>query len=141
MSRSLRFVSGLPWLLISACCASTAHQTGPAAAAAPAPSASAAAGDVPQDVIDQMKSDLVQQAGADAAATARVVVAERVMWPNGALGCPQPGRMYTQALVPGYRVEFEAGGRTYAYHASQKGGFVLCKRPALGHPPSSQQLR
>jgi hypothetical protein len=34
--------------------------------------------------------------------------------------------MYTQATVPGYRVEFEAGGRTYAYHASEQGQFKLC---------------
>src|ERR1044071_7735897 len=29
--------------------------------------------------------------------------AEQVTWPNGALGCPEPGMMYTQALVPGFR--------------------------------------
>jgi hypothetical protein len=34
--------------------------------------------------------------------------------------------MYTQATVPGYRVEFEYQGRNYAYHASQSGFFQLC---------------
>ncbi len=141
MSRSLQFVSALALFLIAACCTSTAHQTDthaatPAAAAAPA---SPGAGEVPEEVMAKARADLARQVGAGAAASARVVAAERVMWPNGAMGCPQPGRMYTQAIVPGYRVEFEAGGRRYAYHASEKGGFVLCQHPAAAQPPSSER--
>jgi len=34
--------------------------------------------------------------------------------------------MVTQALVPGYRVEFEVNGRRYAYHAAERGYFRLC---------------
>jgi hypothetical protein len=34
--------------------------------------------------------------------------------------------MYTQALVPGYRVILEAGGTQYDYHAGNRGSFVLC---------------
>ena len=30
--------------------------------------------------------------------------AEQVTWPDGSLGCPEPGRMYTQMLVAGFRV-------------------------------------
>lgn len=98
-------------------------------------------GEVPSEVIAKLRADLAQQAGAEAAAGARLVVAEEVMWPNGSLGCPQPGRMYTQALVPGYRVQFEAGGRTYSYHASQKGTFVLCKNPSSAHPRQGPAVR
>ena len=33
-----------------------------------------------------------------------VLSAEAVTWSDGSLGCPQPGMMYTQALVPGFRI-------------------------------------
>jgi hypothetical protein len=78
--------------------------------------------EVPPDLIEKMRADLAEHAGI-AASAAKVVVAQSVVWPNGGLGCPEPGQMYTQATVPGYRVEFEYNGRTYAYHAAQRGGF------------------
>ena len=60
-----------------------------------------------------------------------VVDARAVTWPDGSLGCPEPGMMYTQVLVDGTLVVLEAGGRRYEYH----GGFplVLCENP---HPPA-----
>ncbi len=93
------------------------------------PSGERVSGEVPSDVIDKMREDLVQHIGT-AARDAKVVRAESIVWPNGALGCPKPGEMYTQATVPGYVVEFEHGGRTYAYHASKSGFFKLCEHPA-----------
>lgn len=42
--------------------------------------------------------------------------AEQVTWPNGALGCPEPGTMYTQALVPGFRVVAKTTGGELLYH-------------------------
>ena len=35
--------------------------------------------------------------------------------------------MYTQALVPGYRIVLEAGGRELDYHASESGTIKLCE--------------
>ncbi|MEO7243605.1 MAG: hypothetical protein ABIX12_00415 [Rubrivivax sp.] len=55
-----------------------------------------------------------------------VLSAQAVFWPDGSLGCPQPGRLYTQALVPGYRVRIGAAGTTLDYHASEHGAMVLC---------------
>ena len=55
-----------------------------------------------------------------------VVSAAAVTWPDGSLGCPQPGVMYTMALVPGYRVRIQAGERVLDYHASARGQLVLC---------------
>ena len=81
--------------------------------------------EVPPDLIEKMRADLAQRAGISASA-AKVVAAESIVWPNGAMGCAAPGKMYTQATVPGYRVEFEYQGRNYAYHASQNGFFQLC---------------
>jgi hypothetical protein len=55
-----------------------------------------------------------------------VVNAVAVTWPDGSLGCPQPGVNYTMALVPGYRITVRAGERVLDYHASRRGYFVLC---------------
>jgi hypothetical protein len=37
--------------------------------------------------------------------------------------------MYTQALVPGYRVVLEAAGEELSYHASESGDFRACANP------------
>jgi hypothetical protein len=53
----------------------------------------------------------------------RVLVVESVTWPDGSLGCPQPDRLYTQALVPGYRVRIEAPGLPpLQYHLAARQG-------------------
>lgn len=73
-----------------------------------------------------LKADALQRAGGDAARLT-VQPAEEVAWSDGALGCPQPGRMYTQALVPGWRVRIDvAGAPALIYHASQRGQWLLC---------------
>ena len=53
-------------------------------------------------------------------------MAEVVTWTDGALGCPQPGLVYTQALVPGWRIVVRGPAREAVYHASQRGQWVLC---------------
>jgi len=85
---------------------------------------------VPADVIARVREDLAKRTGADAS----VVSAQAVEWPDGSLGCPEPGQMYTQAIVPGYRIELESGGKRYAYHASQKGYFKLCQNAGGVNP-------
>lgn len=60
---------------------------------------------------------------ADAALDVRV---EAVVWPDGSLGCPQPGLSYTQALVPGWRLLLRHQDRVAVYHASQRGQWLLC---------------
>jgi hypothetical protein len=55
-----------------------------------------------------------------------VTSAEAVTWSDGSLGCPQPGMMYTQALVPGYRVRLRGPSGEMDYHASTRGALVLC---------------
>jgi hypothetical protein len=63
-------------------------------------------------------------------------LAEAVTWPDGSLGCPQPGRAYTQALVRGYRIQIVAGDRTLEYHASLRGVPFLCP-PERIQPPTT----
>jgi len=51
---------------------------------------------------------------------------QRVTWRNGALGCPQPGMMYTQALVEGYLVKARVAGEEREVHMDERGRGVVC---------------
>jgi len=66
----------------------------------------------------------------------RIVAAEAVTWADGSLGCPEPGMMYTQALVPGYRIIVQAGSETMEYHAGRAGAPKFCP-PGQAEPPSA----
>lgn len=55
-----------------------------------------------------------------------LVSLQSVTWRNGGLGCPQPGMLYTDALVPGWRVRLRVDGQIWDYHASERGGLLLC---------------
>ncbi len=70
----------------------------------------------PDGTVEAAVLDLAAHLGVPREAVS-VVAAERVTWPDGALGCPQPGSMYTQAQVDGMRIELSAGGTTYRYHS------------------------
>ena len=54
-----------------------------------------------------------------------------VTWPDGSLGCPKPGMMYTQALVPGRQLILKVDGQQASYHAAAEGPFTYCARPVL----------
>lgn len=58
--------------------------------------------------------------------TLQLLSASAVTWRDGSLGCPQPDRVYTQALVPGYRVRIRAAGQELDYHAGRRGAVSLC---------------
>ncbi|MCS6881389.1 MAG: hypothetical protein RMK84_10475 [Oscillochloridaceae bacterium] len=85
-------------------------------------------GEAPADKVAAAIADLARRTGADPAAIT-IVSAEAVTWSDGALGCPQPGMAYTQALVDGYRLILRLNGATYAYHAAVNGDFFYCERP------------
>jgi hypothetical protein len=82
-------------------------------------------GEVPDELLNDI---LGQVAAATGLATTELVVqrAQAVTWSDGSLGGPEPGMMYTQALVDGYWVVIEAGGDIYDFHASESGQLVLC---------------
>lgn len=75
------------------------------------------------------KADLVKRLGVDAGAV-KVVSSDEVTWPDGSLGCPEPGMRYTQMLVQGNRTILEVDGKQYAYHSSVHRAPFLCEHPA-----------
>jgi hypothetical protein len=88
------------------------------------PDGQAAPTDLPS-LIRAVSDDAARRSGVDPARV-RVLEAGAVTWSDGSLGCPEPDRMYTQALVPGYRVRVEAGGQQFDYHAGARGTWRLC---------------
>jgi hypothetical protein len=52
--------------------------------------------------------------------------AEKLTWSDGSLGCPQTGQMYSQALVPGFRVVAKTSEGDLVYHTDTRGQAVVC---------------
>lgn len=63
---------------------------------------------------------------------------QSVTWRSGALGCPKPGMMYTQALVPGVLVLLKVGESIYRYHASVGGTPAYCPAERAQTPSESE---
>ncbi|MGH8912351.1 MAG: hypothetical protein ACRDVD_07550 [Acidimicrobiia bacterium] len=84
-------------------------------------------------VVDAALADLAEREGVTPAEIA-VMEFERLVWSDGSLGCPEPGAMYTQALVDGSRVTLRLGGFDYSYHAGADDVPFLCDRPVLTDP-------
>lgn len=61
----------------------------------------------------------------------KVVLYQAVTWPDGSLGCPEPGKLYTQALVEGHRLVLSVAGNQASYHAGSGGSFRYCANPTL----------
>jgi len=78
-----------------------------------------------QSAIDAALTDAARRTGLKPTEL-EVLSAEAVTWSDGSLGCPQPGMMYTQALVPGFRIRVRAGAETLHYHAGRSGQPTLC---------------
>ncbi len=87
-----------------------------------------------ESVVDQSITLLAEQLGVDASAV-EVHRSLEVTWRDGSIGCPKPGFMYTQALVPGQLVELTVNGTTYAFHQAQGRPPFYCPKPT--EPPPS----
>ena len=81
------------------------------------PSPGAGAVDLPSSVVDPVVAEVARLASVPVDQVV-VVSAEEVTFPDGSLGCPQPGMVYTQALVDGYKIVAEAGGTTYDFRGT-----------------------
>ena len=149
--RSLLRVSAAAVVLIIGC---SSPALGPSAGPTSRPSGTSTPGvpnptsALPADTsgvsFDPALTPIVDLAVADLAARLRrdeadieVVSAGAVTWPDGSLGCPEPGMMYTQALVNGSHVilGIDNRSRVFAYHAGPDGQPFLCPstEPDGGH--------
>lgn len=110
---------------------------------APTPASDAAptqgSGEVPPQLLAIFQDDLARRALVKPDAIT-VVSATEQQWSDGAMGCPQPGQMYTQMIVPGYRVVLQAAGNKYSYHSDQRGNFIVCSS-GLAFPPVKEQVK
>lgn len=98
------------------------------------PSASPVVGEVPAAIMDAAIADLAALTGLDPA-TFNTVRAEQVLWADGSLGCPVPGRLYIQVQTAGYWIQLEAAGKTYDYRSTTSGPVRRCDQPSP-KPPS-----
>ena len=60
-----------------------------------------------------------------------VVEAERMTWADSSLGCPEPGMMYAQGVVDGYRIVLSVAGTEYPVHSGETGDPVVCRPGGL----------
>lgn len=79
-------------------------------------------------VLDQIIADVMQRSGAERQAVV-ILRDEAVTWPDGSLGCPQPGMAYPQVLIDGFWVVLRIGDTEYDYRADDRGRFILCEKP------------
>ncbi|HET9693158.1 MAG TPA: hypothetical protein VFP48_02145 [Steroidobacteraceae bacterium] len=89
---------------------------------------------VPSPMLEAALDDATRRTSTERAAI-DVVFAGPVTWSDGSLGCPEPGMMYTQALVPGYRIVLRAGAQVLNYHAGRSGEARFCP-PEQVIPPA-----
>jgi hypothetical protein len=66
-----------------------------------------------------------------------LVRAQQITWPDGSLGCPAPGEMYTQSLVSGYWIVFRANNETFDFRVTEDGHYHRCDLPGLPGPPGA----
>lgn len=89
------------------------------------------------DQIEFSKKDLAQRLGIKLDSIT-LSDARQVNWRSGALGCPEPGMNYTQALVPGVLIILTIGNETHGYHAKHGGKPFYCHRARAEQPVMGQ---
>lgn len=77
-------------------------------------------------IATQAKQDLAQRLSVSTDQIDLVEV-QSVSWPDGSLGCPQPGMMYTQMVVDGLLIRLRARGNIYEYHSGGSRAPFLCQ--------------
>jgi hypothetical protein len=95
----------------------------------PSPSDDAAAGGpegLPEAAWKAIVDDLSRRLG-EPVVDPTVVNAVAKTWNDGSLGCPQPGELYTQALVEGFQVVVEVDHEQFDYRVGGGTDVRLCE--------------
>ena len=85
---------------------------------------------VPAPLLEKVLEDAEKRTGVSRLQI-EIISTEKIMWNDGALGCLRPDQLYTEALVPGYRIRVRAADQALDYHAAETGRFVVCTPQAL----------
>ncbi len=93
------------------------------------PSPSAGTIDLPAPIIAAVKVEIAKDAGVSAS-DVTIISGEAVTYPDGSLGCPQPGMAYTQIPVDGWKVVGTAAGATFDYRGSGLTDIRRCEKPS-----------
>jgi len=93
-------------------------------------------GETTDQKISGAVADLAVRIGVEVE-TITVRQARAVNWGSSAMGCPEEGMSYTQAIVPGMLLFLEADGTLYRYHGRIGRSLFYCpderaKAPAYG---------
>ncbi len=70
----------------------------------------------------------------------KVSGARPVTWRSGALGCPESGMNYTQALVPGSVIYLQVDNTIHAYHGKTGAEPFYCPRERAEQPVLDDDL-
>jgi hypothetical protein len=84
---------------------------------------------------NKFESDRVQMATQDLAGRLGIqpgaiafLEFKAVVWPDGGMGCPQPGVAYTQVQTEGYLIRLGYEGKVYQYHGGGTKTPFLCEK-------------
>ena len=83
-------------------------------------------------------ADLTQRAGG-ALDDVTILTAERVTWPDAALGCPEPDGFYAQVLTPGIRLVLSHQDSVFDYRITSTAS-RLCTLESSSRPINQQPL-
>lgn len=78
--------------------------------------------------VEMATADLAARLAVDANEI-EVISVQSVDWRDGSLGCPEPGMMYAQVIVPGMRIVLAVDGQEYEYHSGRNRDPFLCEEP------------
>jgi hypothetical protein len=81
-------------------------------------------------LVRQAKEDLAQRLGIPLE-DIELVSIEAVTWPDGSLGCPEPGVEYIQVQQEGLLIRLRVGKRIYQYHSGGRRQPFLCEHPSV----------
>lgn len=79
-----------------------------------------------EKIVTEAKNDLAQRLAIDVGQI-ELLEATSIIWPDGSLGCPQPGMLYTQVQVDGVRLRFRVKDHIYEYHSGGTRAPFLCE--------------
>jgi hypothetical protein len=139
------------WMLAAAVVAPLACATEPGRVAPPQriPEPVPASGEVgdpvstaslPRELRRAVVSDAARRLGVAESAVV-LTGAQQVTWNDGAMGCPKPGQMYTQALVPGYRIVAKTANAEIVYHTDARSYVMPCGSGARPVPGDDSEPR